>query len=251
MNIVVRLASLLGAVILCVGLHLPQSALGEDAPQVIYSSDPDRPYPVWVAAEAAFHSGGEINEAVFSPGAQTFLADFLRMPLQDGCIQLEEFYSATVNAPDLSTLAKALSGAKAQMRARVAARDWGFGYGGTPGQLLTIAPLEMYRGKAQRDTYFIFIPVGEFAAGPASFCKIDRRFAEPPEPGEEVLLLLPEPIDLSEPLLDVWAAESLITLKKNGSVALPRTFAQQELTVKSRADLAELLDNCGHWENER
>lgn len=239
---------LIRLVLLCAIFLLAPGHLFADAPQVIHSSDPDRPFPVWVSAEAAFQPSGEITESLFSPGARIVLEGLLHSGTPGECIQVEESYVSWVNPPDLSSLDKVMDKAALQLQVRVIDRDWGFGYGGTPGQLLSLEPLQAFRGRTLRDRYFIFLPVGNFTAGPASFCKTDRRFARPPEIGEDGLLLLPEPVDLSEELLDLWFPESFITLHRDGSLSLPQALRSSEPALSSRDTLLKRLSPCKNQE---
>lgn len=213
---------------------------GPKIPPVLYSSLLDSA-PVFVTAEAAIDARGELNTALLDPRAQSVLGNLTSDPWltrrEKDCIEVEEHWVERVNPTDRSSLRKAARTADLVLEAVVLSKDYGFTVAGLPGQLLEVRVEEVLRGPAELDSYFIFMPVGTFRAGPYTFCKSDSRFPAPPSPGDRVLLLIPSVPNPAEPFLDLRDEHSLVVIKGSGEVDLPRSFALAADRPLTRAEL--------------
>lgn len=217
-----------------------------EIPPILYTSltTQDRTYPTWVSAEAAVDADGNLTEELFHPHAVRALEDLLTTsPREDGCLQLGNVYESIVNPPDRSSLAKATRGSDLVLLATVVSREYGFHFS-EAGQLIAVRVDEVLRGEAERGEYFLFLPVGHFEAGPYSICKTDSRYAAPPDIGDEVVLLLPEVENPSEPYLDLVWGTSLVVIEESGRVRVPRAF-ELEKPIASRNGLIERIRRAG------
>lgn len=218
------------------------TAPGEGIPPVVFARLPHRSadHPAFVSASAAFAADGMVNTALFAPSAGAMLGRQLDRvdPLRD-CIVLDEFYVDRVNPPDRSTLAKAVQTSELILQTEVVSRDYGF-ESSVPGQLLRVRPVEVFKGEAPLPHYFVFLPVGTFEAGPHRFCKTDYRYPEPPEIGEQVLLLVPEVASREEPYLALDSEASIIAADEDGTVRLPLPF-RDEVADGATVELASVV----------
>jgi hypothetical protein len=195
-------------------------------PPALYSDLPgyDPSYPRWVAADAILNEDGTINEKLVHPANIDLLRDHLSIPPVDGCIRLEEFYDDLVVRADISTFAKRVHHAAMILHATVTDFTYGF-KGTTPGRLLRLEPLDVLKGReTPLDDYFVFYPVGTFEVGDHKICKTDFRYPEIPEPGDEIVLVVPDRPNSKAQLLepDLGGPENYFLLGPTGVRASSR-----------------------------
>jgi hypothetical protein len=181
---------------------------------------------------------GKLNVEAFGESSRIFLSEALESPLSDGCRHMGEVIIDYINPSARDSLDSAIASAQAAIVGSVTAREYGF-YGGIPGQLLQIRAERRFTSKTPADYYFFFVPVGAFRAGDVSICKRDEQFAEPPDVGEEAVLLTDAP-DRKEPsLLPIRDAGDVLPIGRGGVVRLPpryrvehsgRTQSEQSMT---------------------
>lgn len=212
-------------------LSNPPSQVEHEIPPILYSGD--RSYPAWVSADAAITPSGEVIDDLFSQASRFELeATFKRKRPINGCLRIKEFYTDYPSPPDRTSLEKAIRDSDAIATASVLAKDYGF-HASTPGQLIAAEITESIRGPLRVGAIrYFMIPQGEFRAGSYDICKIDRRYARPPEVGEEVLLLIPSVEEPEDPFLDLVWSTSLITFQEEGTASLPRRFSLADSTTK-------------------
>ncbi|MEM1180861.1 MAG: hypothetical protein AAGM22_21125 [Acidobacteriota bacterium] len=147
--------------------------------------------PIWVSSEAALQPDGAVDKSLLHEDDARLIQKFIDLPPgQNGCVELEEFYTSKINAPDRSTLEKAAQTSKAIVVGEVVDQAYGFS-GGTPGQLFEVRAQQSLAGRLPIQSYYFFVPVGRFAVGDTEICKTDRRWQRVPRVGEEVALLVP------------------------------------------------------------
>lgn len=219
----------------------PQSAevISPDIPPILNSSL-HRTGPTFVSAGVAIDASGELNATVLDEDSLrrlgTHLDNYRRGALErTDCVPYGPVWVSRVNPVDRSSLRAAARTSQLVLEGTVVGRDYGFYEGDIPGQLLKVATERVMRGDSQLDWYYVFYPVGEFEAGPYTFCKTDDRYPAPPEIGDRVLLLVPEPGEPGEPFLPVEAAESIVVLGKSGEARLPKSFGEGEERRWSRS----------------
>ena len=103
---------------------------------------------------------------------------------------------------------------------------------------------EVLRGDAKLAQYYIFVPSGEFQAGPYKICKKDSRFPAAPRIGDEVVVLVPEVEDPAEPYLDLEWDTSLVVIHSRGEVSFPRGYSDRP-AVDSRKELLQRVRSMG------
>lgn len=218
------------------------SEIEHEIPPIIYSDSRtdysgNLSYPVWVTADAAVTPSGELVEELFSKESRFQLGSmFKRIRPRQGCLRIEEFYTDYLSPPDRTSLEKAVRHSEAIATARVLGKDYGFN-GSTPGQLIAAEVTESIRGPLQVGAvHYFVIPKGEFQAGSYNICKIDSRYAEPPQIGEEALLLVPDVENPDEPFLDLVWSTSLITFQENGNASLPHKFSLSRTATRQEVD---------------
>lgn len=196
------------------GLNVaPTMAVSEvTIPPVLFATLPhvDNTYPIWVSAEAAISAEGELIAELFHPHLHSRLRSYLQTPPDPakGCIPVAKLIGDPINPPDRSHLGGAIEHSSVVLLGEVVARDFGFERG-LPGQLLAVRPLRTYKGDTRLDHYYFFMPVGRFSAGPYTFCKTDNRYPDPPELGDQVLIMAPTREETG-PYLNIEDANSLI-----------------------------------------
>jgi hypothetical protein len=223
-------------------LPVTSSALAAEIPPLLHANFPfgDRSRPIWISAEAAFDSQGNLNRDYFHTQTIHKLEQFLD-DVPDparGCISMEEEFVSWVNPPDRSTLDKAISTSELVLVARVIGKDFGF-QSTLAGQLLLVEPVEAYRGEVSTtDRLYAFFPVGTFSAGPYRFCKTDHRYPDPPpEIGEQVLLLVPKFFP-DEPYLYLPYESTMLVLGQDGKVRWPKVLGR----AHSDLSMAQVLE---------
>ncbi len=212
-------------------------------------------YPIWVEAEAAFGPDGEFIETLFHPVALAPLRDFLSTPPgpEKDCFDFGPRFESWVDPPDRSSLSQALEHSQLVLFGTIVDKAFGFDRG-LPGQLLVVEPSKTLKSEVHLDFYMFFIPVGSFEAGPYKFCQNDFRYAEPPEIGERVVLMIPKVYDPAEPYLNLVYETSLISLSKDGEVHLPQEFRLSETKAARETSgeglLAEISALLGEKDHE-
>lgn len=228
----------------------PVRVTESEIPPVLFTTiekfDPN--YPTFVAGGAAFDADGEINRTLFHPHVVENLLTLLREePVADGCHVLGEVHYDEIDLPARFTLEKTIERSPLILIGQVTDQEYGF-RGIQAGQLLAVTVEEAIKGAAPLDTYYIFVPVGEFVAGPHRICKHDPNYASPPAVGTRVMVMVPRLIrDASEPYLDIANAEGLIVFEEEGAVRLPSRLqreaasAGRRVTAESVVSLARQL----------
>lgn len=202
-------------------------------------------YPLWIDASEMLTADGKLREDLFHPHARFLIEEALKTPASDGCIHLTEYYESIVNTPDRTSLAKAARTSELILLGTVTARSFGFeGY--TPGQLLRIRRDEVLKGEREAlSEYYVFVPVGEFTIGEKKICKTDKRYAEPPQIGDQVLLFVPEHFRRDDAYLTILDEHGLVTLKQTGEASLPRRLRgeaanREQVLARVRGALREV-----------
>lgn len=230
-----------------VGAERTRNLQGE-IPQVLYTSisKHDPAYPTFVAAAAAVNADGTINEKLIHPHAVDTLRGILDQDPVDGCIRTEEVWWDELEVPDRPSLDLAARRSHLVVVGTVIAREAGFRFF-EAGQLIEVKVEEVIRGHAEDDRYFVFVPAATFQAGPYRICKIDRRYAAPPEIGERVVLLAPRAQDIGDSFIDLVDGSGLIVLEGKSRVRLPKNFSdglQREDVDQQR--VLSILREAGH-----
>jgi hypothetical protein len=206
-----------------------------EVPPVLFTTLPrvDSGYPTFVSASAAISARGEIAANLFHPHAvRSLKAQLAEKPI-DGCVQFGPVYWELINFPDRSTLSRTVETSNLTIVGRVVDREYGFMFF-EAGQLIEVEVDERIRGEAPLDRYYYFHPVGEFEAGPYRICKSDDRYPAPPELGDRVVLMVPQPVhDPRERFLDIQTAEGIVVLEAGGEVRLPATLSADGGTAPS------------------
>lgn len=235
----------------CVAFCVSAVQAEGEMPQILYVSNADAPYPRWVAAEAAFDSRGEVITDLCDPGSCIILKSLAETPPDPvkGCIEREEAYELLWDPPDRSTFSKSVKNSQLVFFGKVVNKAFGF-MGGTPGQLIRVAPTRDFKGVRVLDHYYFFFPVGNFMAGGYRICKIDRSYPIVPERGDEVLLMVPRLEDPNEPLVDIWGGEGVVLVHKkpgeggDGEVHFSRSFQSLSETIQRREELVEAVETA-------
>lgn len=234
------------------------SAVNVEIPSILYANWDyiDKAYPTWVSLEAAFTSSGELVEEVFHPHLLRQVQEILKTPTDPkrGCVPIGPVYTSWVNPPDRSSLTKAARQSETVLRGQVLAAAPGFDRG-TAGQLFLVHPEEVMEGGSVPSRVLFFMPVGEFQIGERSYCKEDYRFPEPPQVGDEVLLLIPERTGPEEEFLDLQYETSLVVLPEVGGVRVPEIFSKSEgpeaqEQLQSRSDVLQAVASALGATNE-
>lgn len=244
---VLPLSLLVWGVMLCTSVAQAE----RDMPQVLYSTETDSSYPLWIAAEAAFDQHGEVITDLCDPGSCIFLKSLAATPPDpvSGCIEREEADELLWDPPDRSTLEKSVKSSQLVLFAEV--EDTAFGFmGGVPGQLIRVEPKRDFKGERLLDGYFFFFPAGNFVAGPYEICKIDRSYPAIPTVGDEVLLMVPYKIDSNEPFLAISGGEGVVVVRKNPDVEagvevdFPRSFQALAETIRGKEELTKAVERA-------
>jgi len=211
-----------------------------EIPPVMYANlDFDRTYPTWVDATAAVGSDGQLDKDLFHPDHLLVLEHLLETPEdpETGCILMEEVFESWINPPDRSSVSKAANHSALVFFGKVLSISQGFDRG-VPGHMVEISPEQVLKGAAELETYYVFLPVGEVQVGPHNICKKDYRYPQPiPEPGDELLLMVPRVAE-AEPYLDLVYSTSFALLPQEGGVYLSKEYEETDTEqLKSAADL--------------
>ena len=203
--------------------------------------------PAWVSLEEAFSADGTLRREYFTEGERWGIEEGLPSILNDpqiGCTLIEEW---DLNRPDMSEFATPRKAARvAEAVGLFTVRDSAVGFQrGVPGTLFRAEALSRYRGFAELDGVYFFVPIAKYQVGDRKYCKVDRRYPELPTAGDEVLLMVPSKLDPQEMLVDLVYETNLIIFRQaKHEVALSTTTLQYEERLRT-ADrdsiLAEVL----------
>lgn len=180
--------------------------------------------PVWVSAEEALTSAGELDSALFHPAAARQIKEWLSSRKIDGCVSVREIYSQQIGASSRKSINDVLATADVVLLGRVVARSFGF-YGGDPGQLLKVAPEQEFRGVGLNEpAYYVFYPVGRFKVDGITICKTDSRYPEPPAIQERVFLFTGQPLGERNNILQLSQPGDMVIVRKGGRLEIPASF---------------------------
>jgi hypothetical protein len=247
-----------GPVLIAFLLVSPSAAAGElpcGMPEYLYvESLPGLgDYARWVSEDRASDADGELDEELIHPESRRLITNFLKIPARNGCIPLEEFYQEGVGRRDVDTLEGRFAASELVLHGRVTGKAPGF-LAYSPGQLVRLEPIRLLKGdETPLPRYYTFFPVGTVRLGEATLCKTDSRFPRVPEIGDELILMVLDRPDPSEPLLepDLYGAEGYLTIH-DGHVDLPSRFRgkyPEEITPLWRSEVLRI--EVGHVENRR
>ncbi len=176
-----------------VGPQKTDAATGEvpalEVPALVESVDPERPWPVFVAAELAVTPSGAVVEDLFDLGTVSTIQhalETLRDPMGGDCIPWGEAYHFGPTTPHIDSIADLVTASAPIVRGRVVGSRLGFS-SGVPGQLLKIEVIEQIKGDERPSYAYVFYPVGRLEVGEQVICKTDGRYARVPEVGTEIL----------------------------------------------------------------
>lgn len=138
------------------------------------------------------------------------------------CHPIGEIFVDEVLPPNRSSLLHTIRAAETVVLGRVLGRSYGF-YRGVPGQLIMLASLRTFGlgVRAKSDTFFFFMPVGEFAVGNERICKSDARYAKPPSVGDDVFVFARPPVGEKHDVLDIHDGGEVVPIHSDGTAVLP------------------------------
>ena len=166
------------------------ASTGTSIPALVESIDPEKPWPVFVAAELAVTPSGAVAEDLFHLGAASIIRNAFerqRAPSERECIRWGESYHFGVTTPHLDSIADLVAHSSPIVRGRVVGSRLGFS-SAIPGQLLKIEVIEELEGGEGLSYGYVFFPVGRLQVGEEVICKTDVRYARVPEEGTEILV---------------------------------------------------------------
>lgn len=201
--------------------------------QLVYESF--SPMPVFVSAQRAATSNGDLDETYFHAGDLGFLRNFLDQPQgDDECLRIDKFSEADRAPSGHGTLAGAIEESDNVIVARVVGRTFGFS-GSTPGTLLRLVTEEALAGTS-RDVQYLFFPVGNFRFGDREICSTNpKRPRSAPGLGDRLLVLFD----------DYWWNDRYDFVRTNGATgAIP-------LRAEKGVDLPPAFrGEGGDWQGE-
>jgi hypothetical protein len=186
-------------------------------------------YPTWVDAKRLFTPAGKLDTRVLDPEAVRYIERALATPAKDGCIEAGAILIDRIvingNYLDRTSLDATFRSAGAVIRGRVTGVSTGF-QGSFPGTLIRFEPVADYKDDFKpQPVYYTFVPVGRVQIGDRVLCKTDPNYAELPAVGDEVVLFEPKGYRGDERFLDSYDGAGVVTVKRDGTLALPRSFA--------------------------
>jgi hypothetical protein len=227
-----RLRSLFLLLVAALGWPLATTGRSGIIPEALYRERSET-YPTWVSASSALRPDGTVDPDLFHSVDQRFIRRLLDSPQKGDCVpigKLEEIRSRPDRRPDL---ASAVRDSDWIFLTRVTARAGGFREG-LPGTLIQVQPVENLKGTGGKlPEYYVFMPVGTFQVGSAKLCKTHPLYADLPENGEEVLLLLDSGWINDKELLYTGRESGIITIHKQG-ISLPERYRQGEKAFQGR-----------------
>jgi hypothetical protein len=225
-------------------LGWPLAAAGRSGviPETLYTERSET-HPTWVSASSALKADGTVDPDLFSPVDQRFIRRLLDSPQEGDCVpigKLEEIRSRPDHRPDL---ASAVRDSDWVFLAKVTARAGGFSEG-LPGTLIQVQPAKNLKGTGGKlPEYYVFMPAGTFRVGGVKLCKTHPLYADLPEVGEDVLLLLDSSWVNGEEFLSTGRDSGIITIHQRGGVSLPERYRQGEKAFngRTREDVLDLI----------
>lgn len=216
---------------------------GSELPQILYTTLSKHPsaYPTFVSATAAVNEDGTLNEKLLHPASKSTLENLLSQDAVNGCIQIEEVWWEEMGVPSRESVQTATQRSDLVARGKVVGKEYGFRFH-EPGQLVEVHIEQTYKGKLSSEDLLTFIPVGTFTAGPYQICKIDRRFVQPPEIGDEVLLFVPVVERSDEPYVDLVDGSGLVVLEAQ-SARMPKQFDSRDHGDLGREEVLDLVQS--------
>ena len=226
------------------------ASTGTSVPALVESIDPEKPWPVFVAAELAVTPSGAVAEDLFDLGTVWTIQhalETLRDPMGGDCIPWGEAYHFGPTTPHLDSVADLATHSTPIVRGRVVGSRPGFS-SGVPGQLLKIEVLEQLKGEEGLSYAYVFFPVGRLEVGEQVICKTDVRYARLPEEGTEILVLaqgLRE--EAAEPFLSLpESGAGIVVLSDGGDDRdLPRLLREENPGKSGRHVLREVRELLG------
>lgn len=226
------------------------SAQDSANPGKIYSRDA-KAVPVWVSAESATTSAGEVDWAVLGEQAHQSYLNLSRStpfllakppgdtsppeydPASSGkrpdCVYYGNAFFDSLERPPDKTLEGVLKNSPAILRGRIAAMSPGF-FKGEPRTLLVVRIQRVLRTSPQYSkelgTVYLAYPHARFTIGEVTFCKGDTDFTFEPHVGDQVMIFPFQTPQGREGRLIDPRPEELIIEGPNGALALPRSFAK-------------------------
>jgi len=208
----------------------PEAKGGAPFPERLVMAQPHPEFRwVWHRADTVFDAHGEFLDGGVDDWVREYLGpDLNNRELFDdsGCIDSGGLVDDQQERADRLSISGAAKGSAAVMLGEVEGRAFGF-YKAQPGQLVRFRPTTTFKGAVELEAYYFFLPVGEFAAGPYRFCKTDYRYPEPPVPGEEVLVMVPDQYNWNpkDPFVRLETADSLVIISSEGRVRRTSLYA--------------------------
>jgi hypothetical protein len=161
-------------------------------------------------------------------------------PSAPGCRDVGPTYIDYAAPPPRATLEDAVAHSEIALLGRVTAKAYGFS-DGTPGQLLQIQPILSHGHPLSQPRYYFFVPIGKFHLRGVLICKMDQRYADPPDVGGEVFLFVAKPVDPAGVLLQIYDPGDVVAVNPDGSLRLPRQYAAGDQDADRRAATARVM----------
>ena len=185
--------------------------LGEEMPRTITMKNGSM--PAWVDVREAWSDLSGWNAQLLGPHVEA-LSELMNTRTNSDCVQVGTVHVDHAAPPPRDSFETAARNAALPLLVRVTDRSFGF-FGGIPGQLIQARVLRTFDGKAKRELYYFFLPVGRFRVGDKEICKTDDAYAVTPEVGSEVLLFGSKPWDGEGKLLGIYGPGDIITFAGN------------------------------------
>jgi len=185
---------------------------------------------VWGDNTARIHEILETpdDNPIYENGKVIGYQGVLDYPPEPGCRNVGPTYNDYPEPPPRATLDDALTHNEVAVLGRVTGKAYGFS-GGAPGQLVQIKPVQSFASyQLTQPRYYFFLPIGRFRIDGVTICTKDLRYAPPPEIGDEVFLFVYRPVDPAGVLLHVMDAGDVVPINRDGSLQLPRQYANAE-----------------------
>ncbi len=184
-------------------------------PRLLPSTAPKMP-PIFVAADRVLRADGSVDPSLFRPGYVETIQSYLDMePSADGCIRLD--MTSSVHLPRTSgrpRIAEVIREKENTVLAEVTGRIYGY-LENVPGTLLRVETQEVFKGTANRASYFIHFPEGSFEVGDRRICWTTFGFPSPPDLEDRVLLLYSDS--------ELWHATAFMYVYALNVVVLPKS----------------------------
>ncbi len=249
---------LLALVLYAIMISAPMVAAREAGkiPDVLYvfgSQKAGRP-PIWVASEKVLTPAGTVDPTLFSLADRHSIAQTLTSPTKGDCISAfdQVAIETVVEGSNLRLdLADAVRDSGWVFTARVTARASGFS-GPFPGTLLQVMPENVLKGPQDRlGKHYIFMPVGRVRIGNTELCATSQRYANLPEIGERVLLLVDLVYVNQGDFLLTGNETGIITLHQDNKVSLAERYRNSDkaLTSGTAGDLLRFVQQTLQEEN--